>query len=143
MKTSRARYFKSLRENHLSEKAEDYTELISDLSEREALVRVCDIAREMGISHVSVLKAMRRLSRDGYLTRSREKGILLTPKGKKTASFSKKRHEILSEFFVKLGVSREIAAADVEGIEHHISKAALEAIEAHMHRFNSLSDSGT
>lgn len=127
----RAIHFRKTRSTRPFEIAEDYTELIADLIEIQGQARVCDIAREMGISHVSVLKTLKRLTRDGYLEKCSQI-IHLTPLGKKMAAFSKKKHRILSEFLVKLGVPEHIVAIDVEGIEHYISPITLEAIEAHM-----------
>jgi DtxR family manganese transport transcriptional regulator len=129
--SQRAAHFKETRIQRHSEIAEDYTELIADLIQLHGQARVCDIAREMGISHVSVLKTLRRLIRDGYVVKE-DNQIDLTAKGREMAAFSKKKHLILSEFLLKLGVPEAIAATDVEGIEHHISGTTLEAIEAHM-----------
>ena len=126
--TERATYFKKVRIQRHHELAEDYTEMIADLIAAQGKVRVCDIAREMGISHVSVLKTIRRLIRDGYLTPQ----IDLTPKGKETAAFSKKKHLVLLNFLLKLGVPAHIAATDVEGIEHYISPDTLQALETHL-----------
>lgn len=128
----RAVHFKETRNKRLFEIAEDYTELIADLIEAHGQVRVCDISREMGISHVSVLKTIKRLIRDGYVQKVSHKFIDLTPKGMEMALFSKKKHRVLSEFLFKLGVPEYILATDVEGIEHHISSTTLSAIEAHM-----------
>jgi hypothetical protein len=44
---------------------EDYVELIADLLETEGEARPTDIARRLGVSHVSVVKAIARLKRDG------------------------------------------------------------------------------
>ena len=128
----RVSHFKGARKNRLSEIAEDYTELIADLTEAQGQVRVCDIAKAMGISHVSVLKTIRRLIRDGYLAKLSDKHFVLTPQGKQMAVFSKTKHRILSTFLLRLGVPEHIAAIDVEGIEHHISPTTLNAIVAHM-----------
>ncbi len=129
--SQRAAHFKETRIQRHSEIAEDYTELIADLIHIQGQARVCDIAREMGISHVSVLKTLKRLIRDGYVMKE-DHHIILTARGKEMAAFSKKKHLILSEFLKKIGVPESIAATDVEGIEHHISETTLEAIEAHM-----------
>ena len=129
--SKRAVHFKETRNKRVFEIAEDYTEMIFDLIENQGEARVRDIAREMGISHVSVLKSLKRLIRDGFLNKSAQV-INLTAKGKKMAVFSKKKHLILSEFLLKLGVPEHIVATDVEGIEHHISSATLAAIEGHM-----------
>jgi DtxR family manganese transport transcriptional regulator len=130
--SERAEYFKKMRSNRLFELAEDYTELIADLMAAQKQPRVCDIAREMGISHVSVLKAIRRLIREGYLVKDSSKAIALTPKGEEMAVYSKRKHRVLSEFLLGLGIPEQIVAVDVEGIEHYISPDTLEAIAAHM-----------
>ncbi|HSW87013.1 MAG TPA: iron dependent repressor, metal binding and dimerization domain protein [Rhabdochlamydiaceae bacterium] len=129
---NRAIPFRETRRIHrVCESAEDYTELIADLIKIQEQVRVCDVARKMGISHVTVLKTIKRLIRDGYVTKNRN-FLELTLKGKETAVFSQKRHLILSAFLLKLGVPKEVVATDVEGIEHHVSAKTLQAIEDHL-----------
>lgn len=132
--SERAIHFKKARLQRLRELAEDYTEMIADLIEIQGKVRVCDIAREMGISHVSVLKTIKRLIRDGYLIENIQPLIDLTPIGRETAAFSKKKHLILLNFLLNIGIPEHIAAADVEGIEHHISQETLQALEAHLNQ---------
>jgi DtxR family transcriptional regulator, manganese transport regulator len=127
----RATPFKETRKNRLFEILEDYTEIIADLIESQCHVRICDIACRMGVSHVSVLKTIKRLVRDGYVEKHSQI-INLTLKGKQMALFSKRKHLILSEFLLKIGVPEHIAAIDVEGIEHYISPTTLEALSAHM-----------
>lgn len=136
----RAAHFKETRNNRLYEITEDYTELIADIVHLQGYAKVCDIAREMGITHVSVLNTLKRLTRDGYLEKNPDGTIDLTPKGKEIASFSKKKHQILFKFLNLLGVPDHIAATDVEGIEHHISSATLEAIEAHMKKLEKITE---
>ncbi len=134
--SQRAIHFKEMKVHRLLEVAEDYTELIADLIRGQGKARVCDLARELGISHVSVLKTIRRLIRDGYVVKSSQQLIELTLKGNEMAAFSKRKHLVLSEFLLKLGVPEHIAATDVEGIEHYISSATLGAIEAHMKKWD-------
>ena len=129
--TARAIHFRETRNNRLFETVEDYTELIIELIETQGQVRICDIARTMGISHVSVLKTVKRLVRDGYLKKNY--GIIdLTQEGEKVALFSRKKHLILSNFLLNIGVPEDIVATDVEGIEHYVSPTTLEAIDAHV-----------
>ncbi len=130
--SQRAAHFKETRNNRLYEIAEDYTELIADIINVQGYARVCDVAREMGITHVSVLNTLKRLIRDGYLEKNSDGTIDLTSKGTEMAFFSKKKHQILSKFLKLIGVPEHIAATDVEGIEHHISSTTLEAIEANV-----------
>lgn len=130
--SQRALYFKKARLQRFYEIAEDYTEMIADLMERCNKVRICDLAQEMGVSHVNVIKTIKKLIRDGYLIDHIHPLIELTPKGKAMAIFSKKKHLILSDFLLKLGIPENIVSGDVEGIEHHISPETLSALEAHL-----------
>ncbi len=129
----RASYFKQARKNRLLEIAEDYTELIADYLHVKGHIRVRDIAREMGVSHVSVVRTIKKLIRDGYLIENAE-SIALTEKGKEMAAFSKKKHLVLTEFLLALGIPEHVVATDVEGIEHHISPDTLKALTSYLNR---------
>ena len=126
---SKAKQFKALRKQHSLESAEDYTELIHELIEKNGEARTGVIARELGISHVTALRTIKRLQEQGYVTTARQKPVELTAKGKKLALYSKEKHEILLEFLVKLGVPKKVEEIDVEGIEHHVSKITLDRIK--------------
>ncbi|MEZ4754165.1 MAG: iron dependent repressor, metal binding and dimerization domain protein [Bdellovibrionota bacterium] len=121
----RSKAFDAARKQHSIEAAEDYTELIADLIAEYGEARIGVIAEHLGISHVTALRTVKRLQAEGYLITSPHKPVVLTPKGKRTASFAKSRHELLVEFFVKVGVPKQLAEIDVEGVEHHISKETL------------------
>lgn len=134
MKTNvkRAKPFIATREHHLKEAAEDYTELIADLIEAQGEARTCEVARHLGVSHVTALRTLQRLQKEGYVETSRHKPITLTQKGRKLASHSKKRHEVLLDFLISIGVPEHVAEIDVEGMEHHISPATMKAMEVHL-----------
>ena len=134
---SRVSAFKETRKSHLFESAEDYTELVADLIEAKGQARVKDIAEFFGISHVTALRTIDRLQREGYLFTEPRAPIELTTKGAKLAQFCKTRHEILIEYFIALGVPEKVAAIDVEGVEHHISKITLEKIKQHLKKLKS------
>lgn len=122
----------AVREQHQKESAEDYTELIEDLIQQKGEARTCEIARHMNISHVSAVKALRRLQREGYLETTPHQPVVLTEKGKSLAAYSKARHVFLIEFFTYLGVPDEIVSKDVEGMEHHISEETMNALKNHL-----------
>lgn len=124
--------FRATRKHHGTEIAEDYTELIDDLIQKTGSARTCDIARALGVSHVTAVKAIKRLARDGYVETAPYKPVTLTKEGQKMARHARRRHELLVEFFVKLGVPRDVAEIDVEGAEHHISKKTLSCIQRFM-----------
>lgn len=127
-KKSRALPFQATRDHHATESAEDYTELIADLIERSGEARTCEIAGELGVSHVTALRTMQRLQEQGYLKTAPHQPVVLTTKGKKTAAHAKQRHELLLEFFRSLGVPNDVAEIDVEGVEHHMSDITMNCI---------------
>jgi DtxR family manganese transport transcriptional regulator len=114
-----------VRQDHAREMAEDYAELVLDLEEQGA-VRPSDLARGLGVSHVTVLRALDRLGRNGTIIRDENEGVLLTPVGRALGEACRARHRLVVSFLEKLGVPPEVAAVDVEGIEHHISAVTLE-----------------
>ena len=59
--------FITTRERHLQEIAEDYVELIADLILQKGCARTCDLATRLGVSHVTVVRTVKRLQQRGYL----------------------------------------------------------------------------
>jgi len=45
------------------------------------------------------------------------------------ADYCKKRHDIVFNFLIKIGVDVEVAKNDAEGLEHHVSKETLKVFE--------------
>jgi DtxR family manganese transport transcriptional regulator len=117
------------RQEHASELAEDYVEAIADLSASQGEARVTDLARRLGVTHVTVNKTISRLRRAGFVTAQPYRAIFLTDKGRKLAAASKRRHEIVVAFLRSLGISERVAEIDAEGIEHHVSPETLEAFQ--------------
>jgi DtxR family manganese transport transcriptional regulator len=125
-----ARNHRRTRRAHLSEIAEDYVEIIADLIEAGGEARAVDIARRLGVTHVTVTKTISRLQRDGWVTSRPYRAIFLTESGKRLAGRVKRRHQLVVQFLKAIGVSDEIARADAEGIEHHVSNETLAAFES-------------
>ncbi len=120
------------RSDHKSEIAEDYVELIDDLIEDMGEARAVDLAKHLGVTHVTVTKTIARLKAEGLVTSAPYRSIFLTNSGKKMAEFTRRRHQTVLEFLIALGVPRPDAEADTEGIEHHISPRTLEAMKRHL-----------
>lgn len=129
-----AEVHRQTREAHVTEIAEDYVEVIADLIEATGQARVVDIARRLGVTHVTVTKTVGRLQRDGLVTTEPYKSIFLTKVGKRLAEHCKERHILVLEFLRALGVSEEVALADAEGIEHHVSDETLRAFRSFLKR---------
>ena len=109
--------------------AEDYVEIIADLLERDAEARPTDIARRLGVTHATAIKTIGRLKRDGLAHSKPYRGVFLTEAGHELARRVRARHQTVVAFLAALGVPAEIAEADAEGIEHHVSDATLAAFE--------------
>lgn len=117
------------RHAHSTEIAEDYAELIAHLIDTSGEARVVDLARGMGVSHVTVIRTIARLARDGFVKTEPYRSIFLTPAGRRLADASRRRHEIVLAFLAKIGVPESAAETDAEGIEHHVGKETLAAFE--------------
>ncbi len=122
-----AAVFQHVRRAHQMEATEDYVELIDDLIACEGEARLVDMARHLGVSQPTVSKTLARLQREGYVNSQPYRSIFLTPKGKKLAISSRKRHDIVFKFLIAMGVSEATAKRDSEGLEHHASAETLHA----------------
>ena len=122
-----AAVFTHTRRARRKEIAEDYVELIDDLIEANGEARLVEIARRMGVTHMTASKAVARLQRDGLVTTRPYRSIFLTGKGRQMALRSRRRHQIVLDFLKTIGVSDETARRDAEGIEHHVSEETLRA----------------
>ena len=121
--------FEQVRNARNSETAEDYTEMIADLIRNAGEARAVDLAKHFGVTGPTVNSIIRRLVRDGLVVSKPYRSIFLTDKGKILADYCKKRHEIVYDFLIKMGVNRDIAKNDAEGIEHHVSAETLSVFE--------------
>lgn len=120
---------KRTRKDHASETAEDYVEAVADILSERGTCRVVDLARRFAVSHVTVTRIVARLSEEGLLTTEPYRPIELTTKGKRLATSSKQRHQVVLAFLLKIGVDQKTAEIDAEGIEHHVSPATLKAMQ--------------
>lgn len=125
-----AEEFRQTREDHASETAEDYAEAIADLTDAVGEARVVDLAKRLGVTHVTVNRTIARLQRDGLVTSQPYRAIFLTDKGRRLASASKQRHEVVVAFLRSIGVPERVARLDAEGMEHHVSPETLAAFKA-------------
>jgi DtxR family manganese transport transcriptional regulator len=109
--------------------AQDYVEAIADLTAALGEARVVDLARRLGVTHVTVNRTLARLKKIGFVNMEPYRAIFLTDAGHKLAAECKQRHETVVSFLRSLGISERIAELDAEGIEHHVSSETLAAFE--------------
>ncbi|MEM1449530.1 MAG: manganese-binding transcriptional regulator MntR [Planctomycetota bacterium] len=122
--------FARVRSAHAAELTEDYVEAIGDLIEDRGEARVVHLSRRFGVSHVTVSRMVGRLKRDGYVDTEPYRPITLTEAGVELASASKERHRVVLTFLLALGIPRESAEIDAEGVEHHVSSETLRVFAA-------------
>jgi DtxR family manganese transport transcriptional regulator len=108
---------------------EDYVEVIADLIDGEGEARVVDIARRLGVTHVTVVRTIGRLKRDNLVTMQPYRAVFLTGEGRGMAERVRRRHNVVVRFLEAIGVKPEAARIDAEGIEHHVSGQTLAAFE--------------
>lgn len=118
-----------VRRQHSEELAEDYVEAIAELFEKSGEARVKDLQGIFGVSHVSVIRALKRIEERGLIQRELRKGYRLTESGKLMAEESASRHNLVVNFLKALGVSASQSEADAEGMEHHLSRETLAAMK--------------
>ena len=126
--------FEKVREAHQTELAEDYVELIADLISAEGEARAVDLAKRLGVTHATVNKAVQRLMREGLVESRPYRAIFLTAEGRALADRVRARHSLVRDFLIALGVDRETAESDAEGIEHHVSPKTLAAFRRFLER---------
>lgn len=126
--------FRLARSRRASALVEDYVELISDLQEEHGEVRVTEVARRLGVSHPTAIKAVARLKRSGLVASRPYRSLFLTEAGAAMAARVRARHLLVLDVLSAIGVPPEAAQADAEGIEHHVSDATLEAFKLFLKR---------
>lgn len=114
---------------NINESAENYLETILMLSQKLPVVRSVDIANELGFKKSSVSIAMKNLRENNHITVSDAGFIFLTGSGRQIAEMIYERHELISNWLMRIGVSEETALEDACKMEHVISPESFEAIK--------------
>ena len=122
-------------DNTIGKSAEDYLESMLILKEKNGYIRSVDISDFLGVTKPSVSAAMKHLREDGYIEMNRSGFITITEKGLEIADKIYDRHKKLTDFFVALGVSYDVAESDACKIEHDISDETFEAICNHSKKY--------
>jgi DtxR family transcriptional regulator, manganese transport regulator len=127
--TQQAETLRRSRRDRATEVAQDYVEAIADLSVSLGEARVVDLARRLGVTHVTVNRTLARLKKNGFVNTKPYRAIFLTKAGHTLAEECKRRHETVVAFLRSLGVPEKAAEMDAEGIEHHVSSETLAVFE--------------
>lgn len=109
---------------------DDYLEQILHLIEEKGYARPIDVSQKLGISQASVTNMLKKLDAEGLVKHEKYRGTTLTEKGMNIAKAIIDRHNTLTRFLQLFDIHEDTIYRDVEGMEHHVSKATLEAIRA-------------
>lgn len=120
----------------IQESAENYLETIYILNTRNGSCRSIDIANELGYSKPSVSIAMKNLRENGYVDVMGDGNIVLLAPGLEIAIKLYKRHTMLTDFLIRIGVSPALASEDACRIEHILSEESIAAISKHLDELN-------
>ena len=105
------------------------------LKEERGYIRSVDVAEKLGVTKPSVSYATKRLRENGYISLDPAGMIVLLPPGLEIAERMYERHKLLTELFIGLGVSPEIASEDACKIEHDLSAETFDAIRRHANEY--------
>tara|TARA_B100000686_G_C16769092_1_gene963821 strand:- start:420 stop:890 length:471 start_codon:yes stop_codon:yes gene_type:complete len=124
-----ADHHRQVRQARQTEIMEDYVELIADLIDSTGEARLVDLAERLGVTTPTVARMIGRLKEVNWIEARPYRTIFLTDEGRRIAEASRRRHQLVVTFLKSIGVSEEVARADAEGIEHHVSSETLLAFE--------------
>ncbi len=116
----------------IQKSAEDYLETMLILKKQHGFIRSIDIAEHLGVSKPSVSYATKRLRENGYIQMDKDSLITLLPPGLEIAERIYRRHRLITDFLVLLGVDEKLAQEDACKIEHDISEESIAAICRHV-----------
>jgi len=129
--------FRKVRTDHATETAQDYVEAVSDIVHNKGECRVKDLSELLGVSHVTVSRAVARFQQQRLITTEPYRPIRLTARGERLAAESRRRHEIVLAFLEAIGVPKRESLRDAEGIEYdagHVSLRCMERFIQQRHR---------
>lgn len=120
----------------LQESGEMYLEAIYILTKKHGNVRSVDVSEYMGFKKPSVSRAVGLLKEGGYICVESTGNLALTEEGRFIAEKIYERHILITDFLVKLGVNKDVAAEDACKLEHVLSDESFKAIKSYAEKFN-------
>ena len=110
---------------------ENYMEAILVLQRQNGMVRSVDLAKHMGFSKPTISQYMKQYVQQGLVTVAANGAIELTDEGRAIAEPILDRHNVISRFFMALGVREEMAKEDACKVEHDLSDETYECLKKH------------
>ena len=115
----------------ITEAVENYLESILILSKAQPDVHAIDICSYLGYSRPTVSIILKKMKEEGLVNVDSDNHITLTDAGLSVAERIYDRHNILSEFFMMLGVKKDQALEDACKVEHDLSDETYSLLKAY------------
>jgi len=112
----------------MSKRYEEYLEVIYEIVGKKGYARAKDLANALNVSPSTVTEMIQKLGKNGYINYEKYGGITLTTKGRKLVEELARKHEVLKNFFMLIGVEEEVAEEDACKIEHVASDGTTQAL---------------
>ncbi len=113
---------------------QNYIETIHHLCETHGHAHTKAIADALNIRMASATEVVQTLSLAGCVNYSKRQAITLTDSGIELALELKNKHEILAQFFIKIGCTLDVAEETACKVEHHIDSDIALLIEKQMNK---------
>ncbi|MDR0765185.1 MAG: metal-dependent transcriptional regulator [Synergistaceae bacterium] len=111
-------------ELELTSRIEDYLEAILEIEMSGDVATVTRMAKNLGVTKATITVALKKLKNDGLLEHERYGDVILTAAGREKALAIYRRHDFLTDFFVRiLGFSVERAQKVACVMEHELDEA--------------------
>lgn len=115
---------------------EDYLEAILMLEKQGGKIKSVMIANHLSVSKPAVNKAMNELKDCGWIEKSNYGDVSLTKRGRDLAQNVYKKHLLVKNFLIKLGVSEDTANIECCKIEHLISDETIACMKTFIEEKN-------
>ena len=112
-----------------SRSEEDYLEVIYILSQEKGYARVGEIAKALDVKPPSVTQMVRKLGEKGLVSFERYGKVELTEEGLEVARRVMKRHALLKDFLMALGLDEGVAEEDACAMEHVLHEETVEVFK--------------
>ena len=115
----------------LTSRIEDYLEAILEIEMSGEVATVTQIAKNLGVTKATVTAVLKKLKSSSLLEHEHYGDVTLTDEGRAKALEVYRRHEFLTDFFVRiLGFSRERAQKVSCVMEHEIDESTEKRLAA-------------
>lgn len=123
---------------------EDYLEAILNLTKRDRVARVKDIAKSLGVTTPSVVSALSSLVQKNLVKHERYGYVELTEEGTEKAKEVDGQHKLLFTLLNEImGVDPDTAYQDACKMEHHLSKETVHRIKQFISFLNEHKEDGS